>query len=174
MAPPTPRILLLGGHGKVSLLMTPKILSRSWNLTSMIRNPDQKSDILEAGKNGPGKLDVLVKSIEDVKSDDDAKKILDKVKPDWVIWSAGMFTPPLYCLLFIMRLAWGYELIFYMMMQEQEEKAAPPAPTPSTETPVSISSAPRLQLPPSRNSSSFPRSPSVANEQAGSMTTPTL
>jgi len=69
--------------------MTPKILSRSWNLTSIIRNPDQKSDILEAGKNGPGKLDVLVESIEDVKSDDDAKKILDKVKPDWVIWSAG-------------------------------------------------------------------------------------
>jgi hypothetical protein len=92
MAPPTPRILLLGGHGKVSLLMTPKILSRSWNLTSIIRNPDQKSDILEAGKNGPGKLDVLVESIEDVKSDDDAKKILDKVKPDWVIWSAGMLT----------------------------------------------------------------------------------
>jgi len=89
MAPPTPRILLLGGHGKVSLLMTPKILSRSWNLTSIIRNPDQKVDILEAGKNGPGKLDVLVESIEDVKSDDDAKKILDKVKPDWVIWSAG-------------------------------------------------------------------------------------
>jgi hypothetical protein len=98
MAPPTPRILLLGGHGNVSLLMTPKILSRSWNLTSIIRKPDQKSDILEAGKNGPGKLDVLVESIEDVKSDDDAKKILDKVKPDWVIWSAGMFTP-LYCLL---------------------------------------------------------------------------
>lgn len=91
------RILLLGGHGKVSLLMTPKLLSRSWNLTSVIRNPDQKSDILEAGKDGPGKVDVLVESIEDVKSDADAKKVLDQVKPDWVVWSAGMApseTPP--------------------------------------------------------------------------------
>jgi hypothetical protein len=87
----TPRILLLGGHGKVSLLLTPKLLSRSWNLTSVIRNPDQKPAILEAGKNGPGKLDVLVASLEDVKSDADAEKILEEVKPDWVVWSAGAF-----------------------------------------------------------------------------------
>lgn len=85
----SPRILLLGGHGKVSLLMTPKLVARSWNVTSVIRNPDQKSDILEAGKNGPGKVDVLVESIEDVKSDADAKRVLDLVNPDWVIWSAG-------------------------------------------------------------------------------------
>lgn len=69
--------------------MTPKLLARSWNVTSVIRNPDQKGDILEAGKNGPGKIDVLVESIEDVKSEKDAKKILDSVKPDWVVWSAG-------------------------------------------------------------------------------------
>lgn len=86
----SPRVLLLGGHGKVSLLLTPKILSRSWNLTSVIRNPDQKPAIEAAGKNGPGKLDVLVASLEDVKSESDAKKILDQVKPDWVVWSAGM------------------------------------------------------------------------------------
>lgn len=48
----------------------------------MIRNPDQKSAILEAGKNGPGKIDVLVESIEDVKSEKDAKRILDLVRPD--------------------------------------------------------------------------------------------
>jgi len=69
--------------------MTPKILARSWNLTSVIRNPDQKAAILQAGKDGPGKVDVLVRSIEDVKSEADARKILDEVKPDWVIWSAG-------------------------------------------------------------------------------------
>lgn len=55
----------------------------------MIRNPDQKAEILEAGKNGPGKIDVLIESLEDVKSDGDAKRILDLVKPDWVVWSAG-------------------------------------------------------------------------------------
>lgn len=85
-----PRILLLGGHGKVSLLMTPKLVARSWNVTSVIRDPNQQAEILEAGKNGPGKIEVLVESLEDVRSDGDAKRILDMVKPDWVIWSAGM------------------------------------------------------------------------------------
>jgi nucleoside-diphosphate-sugar epimerase len=88
--PPTTRILLLGGHGKVSLFMTPKLVARSWNVTSVIRNPDQTKAILEAGKNGPGKVDVLVESLEDVKSTADAQRILDKAKPDWVVWSAGM------------------------------------------------------------------------------------
>jgi hypothetical protein len=87
--PPTTRILLLGGHGKVSLFMTPKLVSRSWHVTSVIRNADQTKAILEAGRNGPGKIDVLVESLDDVKSDADAQRILDKVKPDWVVWSAG-------------------------------------------------------------------------------------
>ncbi len=69
--------------------MTPKLLSRSWNVTSVIRNPDQKAEILEVGKNGPGKIDVLVESIEDVKSDAQATAILEKTKAEWVIWSAG-------------------------------------------------------------------------------------
>lgn len=86
---PNPRILLLGGHGKVSLLLTPKLVSRSWDVISVIRNPAQKAAILEAGKNGPGKIEVLVESLEDVKSEHDARKILEKAKPDWVIWSAG-------------------------------------------------------------------------------------
>jgi nucleoside-diphosphate-sugar epimerase len=88
--PPSPRILLLGGHGKVSLLMTPKLVARSWNVVSMIRNPDQRDEILEAGRGGPGKIEVLIESLEDVKSDGDAKRILDLVKPDWVVWSAGL------------------------------------------------------------------------------------
>ena len=90
-----PRILLLGGHGRVALLMTPKIVARSWNLTSVIRNPDHKAEILEAGNKGPGKIEVLVSSLEEVRSEKDAKNILDQVKPDWVIWSAGMFTSSL-------------------------------------------------------------------------------
>jgi saccharopine dehydrogenase-like NADP-dependent oxidoreductase len=97
----SPRILLLGGHGKVSLLMTPKLLSRSWNVTSVIRNPDQKVDILEAGKNGPGKIDVLVESLEDVKSDAQAKDILEKTKAEWVIWSAGISHPKHFIVLFL-------------------------------------------------------------------------
>ena len=38
---------------------------------------------------------MLVASIEDVKSDADAKKILEQVKPDWVVWSAGTLPCPL-------------------------------------------------------------------------------
>ncbi len=74
----------------MSLLLTPKLLQRSWDVTSVIRNPSQKAAILEAGKNGPGKIEVLVESLEDVKSEGDAKRVLEKAKPDWVVWSAGL------------------------------------------------------------------------------------
>jgi hypothetical protein len=82
-------ILLIGGHGKVSQFLTPLLLSRSWNVTSMIRSADQTQTIEKLGQNQPGKLSVLVSSVSDVKSEADANKILEQVKPTWVIWSAG-------------------------------------------------------------------------------------
>jgi len=85
----SPRVLLLGGHGKVSLLMTPLLTARSWTVISVIRNPSQSAAILEAGGKGPGKVEVLVSSLDDVKSETDAQKVLDEAKPDYVIWSAG-------------------------------------------------------------------------------------
>ncbi|KAI9810733.1 MAG: hypothetical protein M1827_006071 [Pycnora praestabilis] len=84
-----PRVLLIGGHGKVSLLLTPRLLSRSWNVTSIIRDASQTEEILARGKGQPGKIDVLVRSLDDIKSDQDAQKVLDEVKPDYVVWSAG-------------------------------------------------------------------------------------
>ena len=84
-----PRVLLLGGHGKVSLYLTPLLLAKSWNVTTVIRDPKQQDDILALGKGQKGQVDVLVESLEDVKSDADAQKVLDKVKPDYVVWSAG-------------------------------------------------------------------------------------
>lgn len=84
-----PRVLLLGGHGKVALHLTPLLLAKSWDVTSVIRDPKQQDDILELGKDQKGRIDVLVESLEDVKSDADAKRVLDKVKPDYVVWSAG-------------------------------------------------------------------------------------
>ncbi|KAJ2989538.1 hypothetical protein NUW58_g3420 [Xylaria curta] len=83
------RVLLLGGSGKVSQLLTPMLLQRSWNVTSIIRNPDQIPDLQKLGENQSGKLDVLVRSLEEVKSDEQAKSIIDEVKPDYVVWSAG-------------------------------------------------------------------------------------
>jgi dTDP-4-dehydrorhamnose reductase len=87
-----PRVLLIGGHGKVAMHMTPLMLAKSWNVTSVIRDPSHKDEILKLAE-GPegqkGKLEVLISSVEDVKSDEDAKKVLDEAKPNYVVWSAG-------------------------------------------------------------------------------------
>ncbi|PWY73697.1 hypothetical protein BO70DRAFT_373176 [Aspergillus heteromorphus CBS 117.55] len=82
-------VLLLGGHGKVALHLTPLLLARSWNVTSVIRNAEHENEILALGQGAQGKLDVLLSSLDDVKSDADAKSILDRVSPDYVVWSAG-------------------------------------------------------------------------------------
>src|SRR5947208_190445 len=89
-------ILLIGGHGKISQILTPLLLSRSWNVTSLIRTEEQKPAIEKLGEGLPGRLSVLVSSLEEVKSEGDAKRILEKVEPDWVVWSAGerfIFSP---------------------------------------------------------------------------------
>lgn len=86
-----PRVLLLGGHGKVSLLLTPILLSHSWSVTSVIRDPAQTEEILSKGQGQPGKIDVVVRSLEDIKSEQQAQSVLDEVKPQYVVWSAGAF-----------------------------------------------------------------------------------
>ncbi|KAB8254524.1 NAD(P)-binding protein [Aspergillus pseudonomiae] len=83
------QVLLLGGHGKIALHLTPLLLNRGWNVTSVIRNPDHENEILARGKGTKGKLNVLLSSLDDIKSDEDAKKIIDTVSPDYVVWSAG-------------------------------------------------------------------------------------
>jgi hypothetical protein len=85
----THHILLIGGHGKVAQLLTPLLLAKSWSVTSMIRTASQRPEIEKLGQGQPGKLNVLVSSVADVKSEGDAKSILEQVKPDWVVWSAG-------------------------------------------------------------------------------------
>lgn len=85
----SPRILLIGGHGKVSLLLTPKLISRSWHVISVIRSEEQIDDVLAAGQTGPGKVETLVANLEQIKTESDAQKIIDLTKPEWVIWSAG-------------------------------------------------------------------------------------
>ncbi|KAJ5804985.1 hypothetical protein N7474_010872 [Penicillium riverlandense] len=83
------QVLLLGGHGKVALQLTPLLLNRAWHVTSVVRNPEHEKEILALGKGHKGKLDVMLSSLDQVKSASDAQKILDKVKPDYVVWSAG-------------------------------------------------------------------------------------
>ena len=85
-------VLVIGGHGKVAQYLTPLLLRRAWSVTSLIRDPSQVPAI-EALRppsgDGIGKLDVLVRSLEDVRSEAQAKAILDDVRPDYVVWSAG-------------------------------------------------------------------------------------
>ena len=88
------RVLLLGGHGKVSLLMTPRMLRESWHVITVVRNPDHREEILKLGKDHPGRLEVLVEDIEQHRTAKDAKKILDQTKPDYVVWSAGRYRQP--------------------------------------------------------------------------------
>lgn len=82
-------VLILGGHGKVSQFLTPILLKKSWSVTSIIRTEEQIPAIKKLGESLKGKLNVLVRSIEEVKSESQAKTILDEVKPDYVVWSAG-------------------------------------------------------------------------------------
>ncbi|RMZ91709.1 hypothetical protein DV736_g1036, partial [Chaetothyriales sp. CBS 134916] len=83
------KVLLLGGHGKIALKLTPLLLAKSWSVTSVVRNPDHKEEILDTGKGHPGHLDVLIDSLDDVTEEAAAKRVLDQVKPTIVVWSAG-------------------------------------------------------------------------------------
>ncbi|KAK2002478.1 NAD dependent epimerase/dehydratase [Colletotrichum falcatum] len=82
-------VLVLGGHGKVSQLLTPLLLDKSWAVTSVIRAPEQAPAVERLAAGHPGKLNVLVRSIEDVTDQSKAQAILDEVKPDTIVWSAG-------------------------------------------------------------------------------------
>jgi len=88
-----PHILLLGAHGKIAQLLTPLLLSKSWSVTALIRAQEQVSAIEKLGVGKLGKLNVLVESLEEVKSEADAKRVIEKAgeseNVDWVVWSAG-------------------------------------------------------------------------------------
>ena len=85
-----PRVLLLGGHGKVSQLLTPLILSRNWQLTSVIRDPAQRPTIAAlAPPSQSQNLDVLDSSVEDIKTQAQASSIIASTKPNYIVWSAG-------------------------------------------------------------------------------------
>jgi len=82
-------VLLLGGHGKIAQFLTPLLLKRSWTVPSVIRHQDQVPAVESLGTGLPGQLSVLVSSIEEVDSQDKAASIINKVNPDYVVWSAG-------------------------------------------------------------------------------------
>lgn len=60
------RVVIVGGHGKVALLATPKFREAGHAVDALIRNPDHRPDIEERGGN-PVLLDIESASVEDLR-----------------------------------------------------------------------------------------------------------
>ncbi|WP_028245713.1 NAD(P)H-binding protein [Pseudoclavibacter soli] len=74
------RILILGGHGRVALLATPKLVARGHEVTSVVRDDAQFGDVEAAG--GHPRLFNLELATTDA--------LVDLISPfDAVVWSAG-------------------------------------------------------------------------------------
>jgi uncharacterized protein YbjT (DUF2867 family) len=74
------RILLIGGHGKVALLLAPLLVERGDTVTSVIRNPDHQADVAATGATP------LVADLETFDTDQLTNLIAGN---DAVVWSAG-------------------------------------------------------------------------------------
>jgi len=74
------RILLIGGHGKVALLLEPLLAARGETVTAVIRNPDHEADVAATGATP------LVADIEVFDTDQLTNLISGN---DVVVWSAG-------------------------------------------------------------------------------------
>lgn len=73
-------IMIIGGHGKIALLLAPLLDARGDAVTSVIRNPDQADEIRAAGAT-PLVLDV------ETATRDQIAEALDGF--DAIVWSAG-------------------------------------------------------------------------------------
>lgn len=74
------RILLIGGHGKVALLLEPLLVSAGHDVTAVIRNPAHEADVAATGATP------LVADIESLDTDQLANVLSGN---DAVVWSAG-------------------------------------------------------------------------------------
>ncbi|MGV0353298.1 NAD(P)H-binding protein [Corynebacterium confusum] len=75
-----PRVLIIGGHGKVAQLAAPKLREADADVTSLIRNPEQQADIEKMGAT-PYLADVTQLTVEDWAQ--------LETQFDAVVWSAG-------------------------------------------------------------------------------------
>lgn len=82
-------VLVLGGNGRISRALTEILLKKSWSVTSVIRTEEQVKELEAFGSELPGKLNVLVRDLEKVDSQEKAAAIIHEVNPDSVVWSAG-------------------------------------------------------------------------------------
>lgn len=74
------RIVVIGGHGKVALLLAPLLVEEGHEVTSVIRNPDHAAEVEAGGATA------LVADIEQL----DVDGLADLLRGhDAVVWSAG-------------------------------------------------------------------------------------
>lgn len=74
------RIIIIGGHGKVALLLAPLLVAHGDQVTAVVRNPEHSEDVTATG------ADVAVADIEHLT----AAEIADIIAGfDAVVWSAG-------------------------------------------------------------------------------------
>ena len=73
-------VIILGGHGKVALLASPKITQKGHVLTSVVRNPDHVSEVEATG------AQAVVEDMQELDVDG-FRRLFDG--QDVVIWAAG-------------------------------------------------------------------------------------
>jgi nucleoside-diphosphate-sugar epimerase len=74
------RILIIGGHGKVALLLAPQLVARGDDAASVIRNPAHAADVSATGAT-PVVADVETMSVDELTT--------LAAGYDAVVWSAG-------------------------------------------------------------------------------------
>ncbi|MEV8272145.1 SDR family oxidoreductase [Microbacterium sp. NPDC077184] len=74
------RVLLIGGHGKIALLLEPLLVDRGDTVTAVIRNPDHESDVTATG---------ATPLVADVQSFDRDQLTNLVSGNDAVVWAAG-------------------------------------------------------------------------------------
>lgn len=74
------RVLLIGGHGKVALLLSPLLAARGDEVTAVVRNPDHRDDVAASG---------ATPLVADVEALDTASLAAVLSGHDAVVWSAG-------------------------------------------------------------------------------------
>jgi uncharacterized protein YbjT (DUF2867 family) len=74
------RILIIGGHGKIALLLAPLLVARGDDVTSVIRNHEHAADVEATGATA------LVADVEKLTVDELASLMSGQ---DAVVWSAG-------------------------------------------------------------------------------------
>lgn len=74
------RILIIGGHGKIALLLAPLLVARGDEVTSVIRNPEHEADVARTG---------ATPRVADVEALDVAALTGLFAGNDAIVWSAG-------------------------------------------------------------------------------------